>query len=228
MRKLLYVPIIHTSSDLGSLGPALEGASAAQVGESRWARHRETVAGFWKAIEGFLAAINAQDLRIYQDGLAAEGELGRRVVEEAAKRGSLNYRILLDLMHRGAELRKTEAVSLLLEEGWQLLLAAADGPAPTQGPGGEGYQGRKEDLTEQRDRFVAERINETLTEGETGILFMGAYHDVLPHLARDILVQPVKEQRTVKAYFQELMAGGDQARLKELARYLTCRPDAMV
>lgn len=220
MRKLLYVPIIHDQSDLGSLGPALEKASSSYVGERRWSTHREALADFWRAIESFLDSVDAETLRIYQDGLAAEGELGRKVVEEAAKRGSNNHRILLGLTARGAEIRKTEDISLLLEERQQLLNATLGGSAGhTAYEHGE-YPRQKNQLTEQRDRFVAEQINRTLKQGETGVLLMGADHDVLPHLAEDIIVVSVKEREKVRAYFQELVAGHDEAKLEGLAQYL--------
>jgi len=220
LRKLLYVPIIHDQSDLGSLGPVLEKASSSYVGERRWATHREVLAAFWRAIESFLDSVDAETIRVYQDGLAAEGELGRKVVEEAARRGSNNHRILLGLMARGAEIRKTEDISLLLEEGRQLLRATQGGSV-----GGSVYdQGefprQKDQLTDQRDRFVAKQINGTLRQGETGVLIMGADHDVLPHLAEDIIVVSVKEREKVRAYFQELVAGHDEAKLEGLGRYL--------
>jgi len=50
-------------------------------------------------------------------------------------------------------------------------------------------QGR---LLRQRDDFIAKRIKGTLGEGETGILFIGAYHDILSRLPEDIQVVRVK------------------------------------
>ncbi|MDP2726195.1 MAG: hypothetical protein Q8P59_01510 [Dehalococcoidia bacterium] len=217
MRKLLYIPIIHAQSDLGSLGPAIEGVSASLVGASRWARHKTAVAGFWKAIEDYLTSVDAKGLKIYQDGLAAEGELGRKVVAEAARRGSKNHQIVLALMDRGAEIRKTEDVSLLLEEGRRLLEAVQERPP---GPKTSDRSARERDLTGERDRFAAARINETLKEGETGVLFMGAYHDILSHLSKDILVTPVKDRDKILAYFQGLLAGDDDKSLEQLAGYI--------
>jgi hypothetical protein len=40
--------------------------------------------------------------------------------------------------------------------------------------------------------FIAHRINDTLGEGETGILFIGASHEILPLLSKDIEVITVK------------------------------------
>ena len=63
--------------------------------------------------------------------------------------------------------------------------------------------------------------HETLSEGETGILFIGAYHDVIKRLAPDIRVGQVKEVARVKEYHQALinMKRYDQY-LRELGEYL--------
>ena len=214
MRKLLYVPIIHTRGDMGSLGPALERKSASLVGDKRWTEHQEAVSRFWRAVEDCLLSLEGSPLVIYQDGLAADGELGRRVVEEAARRGSLNHRLLLHLANGGADIRKTEDPSLLLEE-----LKLARQEAGAQGPSQE-LKARRARLLEERDRFISRTIAETLKEGETAVLFIGAYHDVLPYLPEDISVEPLKEPDKVRLYLEELTSGGDPQRWRHLADYL--------
>ena len=214
MKRLLYVPIIHTRGDMGSLGPALERKSASLLGEKRWTEHQEAVARFWRAIEDCLLSLEGSHLVIYQDGLAADGELGRRVVEEAARRGSLNHRLLLHLANGGADIRKTEDPSLLLEE-----LRLARQEAGAEGPSQE-LKARRARLLEERDRFIARTIAETLKEGETAVLFIGAYHDVLPYLPEDISVEPLKEPDKVRLYLAELTSGKDPQRWRHLADYL--------
>ena len=214
MRKLLYVPIIHTRGDMGSLGPALERRSASLWGEKRWTEHKEAVARFWRAIADYLLSLQGIPLVIYQDGLAADGELRRRVVEEAAKRGSLNHRLLLDLANRGADIRKTEDPALLLEE-----LRLARQEASAEGPSQEDTA-RRARLLEERDRFIARTIAETLKEGETAVLFIGAYHDVRPHLPEDTSVEPLKEPDKVRLYLEELTSGKNPQRWHNLADYL--------
>jgi len=222
LRSLLYVPIIHSQSDMGSLGLAIDQASASMVGENRWERHKDIVARLWDVIEDYLASVDATNLKIYQDGLAAERELGRRVVEEAARRGSKNHQIVLSLMNRGAEVRQTEDLSLLLEEGRQIIQATQRGVGGQDPQDKRAYEHQKQVLTDQRDRFVADRINTTLREGEIGLLFMGAYHNVLPLLAKDILVTQVKDQHKVESYFHELLNGAGEGMLEQWAGYLTC------
>ncbi len=83
-----------------------------------------------------------------------------------------------------------------------------------------GYKLRKDPLMKKRDKFIADRINETLRDGEVGILFIGVYHDVLPLISKDILTYELKERTKVKAYFDELLRGKDEERLNHLAGYL--------
>ncbi len=73
---------------------------------------------------------------------------------------------------------------------------------------------------EKRDRFIAKTIGETLRNGETGVLFIGAFHDVTPYLAEDIHVEEVKNPQKVSEYFKLLISGGSEERFDELAEYL--------
>ncbi|MCK4388134.1 MAG: hypothetical protein KAW00_05110, partial [Dehalococcoidia bacterium] len=82
------------------------------------------------------------------------------------------------------------------------------------------YESRKGELLAERDSFIASTINETLGDGEVGLLFLGAYHDVIPHLASDILVEQLREREKVKAYFDELMYGRDGKSFEQLTAYL--------
>jgi hypothetical protein len=220
MRKLLYVPIIHMESDLGSIAPAIDNTSASLCGEERWSKHNETVSEFWDQVKDFLDRLDSTNLKIYQDGLPADGELGWMVIEEGAKRGSKNHQIILDLIKKGAEIRKTEDVSLLKEEYERIIRLAQAKSLAHRIVTSIGYKLRKGRLMAERDRFIAETINGTLSEGETGILFIGTYHDVLPHLARDIAVEQVKEQEKVRAYFKGLISGKDEEKFEQLAAYL--------
>lgn len=147
---------------------------------------------------------------MYQDGLAADGALGRRVVEEGARRGSRNYQVILTFLDRGAELRATEDAALLLREHASLSHAKHQQPSSRQ----------REDLLKRRDAYIAQRINATLLAGEVGVLFIGAAHNVCPGLANDILVQRVKDAEKIRLYTHELLLGGDAEKLAALATYL--------
>jgi len=49
-------------------------------------------------------------------------------------------------------------------------------------------------LLDQRDTFIAQRINDTLNEGEMGLLFIGLLHKVEDKLPKDItVIQPIEK-----------------------------------
>ena len=82
------------------------------------------------------------------------------------------------------------------------------------------YKLRKNKLTKERDKFVAKTIDETLKEGETGVLFMGSYHNIFPYLPKDIVVKQLKNREKINAYFRELVSGGEGGKFEQLAEYL--------
>ncbi len=220
MRKLLYVPIIHTESELGSVASAIESRSAALVGEEKWARHKEVVAKFWENLAHHFDSLDAANLKIYQDGLLADGELGRRVVEEAAKRGSRNHQIILNLVEKGAELMKTEDTDLIKEEYKHIIQLAQSKSVVGKSVAFTKYKLRKGSLLKERDKFVAETIDQTLKEEETGVLFMGSHHDVLPYLPEDIVVEQVKDRERINLYFKYLISRISRRRFEQLAEYV--------
>lgn len=225
MRRLLLVPIIHDEADMGSLGAALARRSAELSGESRWALHKRTVGQFWASIETFLLSLDPDTLKVYQDGLAAGGEMGLRIVQEAARRGSRNYQTVLKLLSQGAEIRKTEDAQLLLDERQSILNSLRQESSQEGQPGIPSRTAPADQLLEQRDKFIARTIGETLKAGELGVLFIGAHHNVQPHLQVDITVVAVKDRRQVSDYLSELFQGRDDARLQELATYLASPVD---
>jgi len=220
VRRLLYVPIIHDEADMGSAGATLARQSAAVAGKKRWEMHTVAVRRFWESIASCLNGLDANLVQVYQDGMAADGETGRRVMEKAAERGSSNYQLIRDLARRGAELRKTEDPALLLQEHESIRTAVQQNPTTQDQQTAEPRQLQRDRLLEQRDEFIAATINATLKEGELGVLFLGAYHNVVSRLARDIRVQAIKDPELVRAYFAELLAGHDDRKLEELASRL--------
>ncbi len=218
MRRLLLIPIVHSAADMGDAGVALAGKSAALAGVRRWGLHQRTVEGFWNSATAYLNRFDAQLLKVYQDGLPADGQVGMRIVEEAARRGSRNYMVVLDLLSKGAELRRTEDLVLLWHERENLLtMMQPDRPTATDA---ELYQSRRDQLLRERDRHIAQTISSTLKEGEIGVLFIGAHHNVAPSLANDISVEMHWMPERVRAYFKELFQGHDDSLLKERAEYL--------
>ena len=116
MRKLLYVPIIHSSADLGTIAAETEKKGIAICGQAGWEAHQQTIAAFWDALSNYFESINPKGFKIYQDGLAADGEMGMKIVADGVKRGSKNYAIIDRLIQGGAILAKTEAMDSVMKE----------------------------------------------------------------------------------------------------------------
>jgi uncharacterized membrane-anchored protein YjiN (DUF445 family) len=88
------------------------------------------------------------------------------------------------------------------------------------------YKLTKKTLLKQRDEYIAQRIDRALKEGETGILFIGAYHHVKPRLPRDIKIKEIKETRKIKDY-QSLLPfyHKNKKRFEDLSGYLISKVD---
>ena len=224
MRKLLYVPVIHVDTDMGSIAPTIDKRSGEICGRDRWEKHKQIVAAFWDQIEEYFKTLNAENLKIYQDGLMAAGDLGQKIIKQGAGQGSRNYLIVLDLIKRGAEIRKTEDITLLKEEYNRILKLAQSKSLWERATAYIGYRFHKDRLMDKRDRFIAKTINETLLkESETGVLFIGAFHDVFPYLEKDVAVEEIKNREKVRDYFKMLISGGDKEEFDELSEYLVSR-----
>ncbi|MDA2926039.1 hypothetical protein MYX78_02205 [Acidobacteria bacterium AH-259-G07] len=225
MRRLLYVPIIHMSADLGSVAPVAVRKGQAIFGEEFWEEHRETIEGFWKALRAFSKGVKAEGLKIYQDGMLAHGEAGRKIVEEAVEKGSQNFRIVLDLMEGGAKLMLTEDYQLAKKERDLLVCLSKSSGLWRRIWAYIKYKFIKGRLLKKRDRFIAARIDKTLGEGEVGILFVGASHDVCSKLPEDVEVIAVKDPERILGYQKGILRAAISGKrsiedLKQLSDYL--------
>jgi hypothetical protein len=219
-RTLIYIPILHTSADLGSMSKEVTERGVATVGEEAWAQHRETVAGFWHSVWEYCDGIDATGVKIYQDGMVAQGDLGRRIVEDTAKAGSLNYQLVAKLLDRGASLVKTEDLSLVKQEYDRLVAMTRAKSMRAKLLALAKYKLAKTSLLAKRDAFIAARIDETLESGQTGILFIGALHEVA--VAADIRVEEVKDRHKVREYQKLLLVHSKHPlEFEAMARYLT-------
>jgi hypothetical protein len=172
MRTLIVIPIIHTERNIGSLfGEQFKSADE-----------------IWRGIRRMIAELELPyaSVRLYQDALPL-CEKESDIVKEIAARGSQNHRLLVDLMEQGARLVGTEDPKLLLQEYQFLQDALGSGK---QGPENQRHD-RSRNLLSERDRFIAGRINATLSAGEIGLLFLELAHSVEPLLDSDILVRPL-------------------------------------
>lgn len=221
MRTLFYVPIIHTGPDLGSLSEEVNKRGIKELGEKVWKEHLSTVDAFWKMIADYFNRIDAMGVKIYQDGMVGEDEVGKEIVETGAKCGSKNHELVLNLMKRGAVLVKTEDFKLVKKERDRLVAIIQAKSIIQKLIAFIKYILVKNRLLNQRDEFIAKRINETLGHHEAAILFIGAYHNIKGRLFKDILIKQVKDIQKVKEY-QNLLPfyHKKKKQLEELGKYL--------
>lgn len=190
--KLLIIPVVHSEAEMGSLRNDISEIIDDAFGREKRDKHRKDVFTFWenlkKLLEKSLENIDMANIRIYQDGIPVGGELGIKLVEEGAKDGILNHQIVLSLIRRGAILEKTEDPRLLKEE-YEILKEMIGAKTSIEREKlAEKYKKRLYQLTEERDRYIAGRIKESLGEGELGVLFIGTTHDIASYIPSEINV----------------------------------------
>lgn len=189
MRTLLHIPILHTQIDMGSLGKSVETVAIQKMGKRQWELSRQAIEQAWTTIEQVVTQLEVpyDRVRLYQDGLPVCGR-EREIVTELAASGSRNHQILLRLMERGAILMGAESPDLLVEE-YRLvnsLLATQSAGGVVKATLEQQEQSRL--LLQKRDGYIAQRINDTLQPGETGILFIGMLHSINNMLSADIRI----------------------------------------
>jgi len=192
MRKLYLVPILHMSADMGSLASTLDETAKAELGQEVWQKHKGAVSAFWDSIGPFFDALDVKGFKIYQDGMVANGADGLRIIKEGISQGSKNFEIIGKLLGRGVVLVKTEDPVLVKQEYAYIAKIVHSKSPKEKEVWALRYKVAQGRLLRQRDDFIAKRIKGTLGEGETGILFIGAYHDILSRLPEDIQVVRVK------------------------------------
>jgi len=218
MRKLLYVPILHTSADMGSLAAKLEDRGSAMIGTEGWERHKKTISKFWDSITKYSKSLKVKGFQIYQDGLLAGDELGMKVVNSAAAKGSENYQIIKNLVSKGAKIMKTEDMKIVMKEVKLIKEMANSDSKLKRLACALQYKLLKNKLLKERDDFIADRINKTLVK--KGIIFIGAYHNVIPLLDKDIEVEEVKDKSKVEEYQKIFFLKSKEDKTKRLAKYL--------
>jgi len=178
MRKLFYIPIIHTSEDLGSHLEEVKKEYVVKYGLSKWCDRVKVIDKFWQDIRKAVLdlTVDYTSVKLYQDSLPVCGrEL--EIVEKLADNGNINYIILLELAKKGATVMGSEDPKLLIEERRRIIENGITKPANNY-----------DDLMERRDSYIAQRITTTLYDGEIGLLFIGALHRVIEKLPDDIRV----------------------------------------
>lgn len=209
MRKLYYIPIVHTPEDLGSYLEPVKRAYIAKHGLLKWNEHLRAVSELWQKIREAITVLpldytDYAKVRIYQDGLpVCNREL--EIVEKLAQDGNRNYQLLFELVKKGAKIMGSEDPKLLFEERERLIkrqvsdvggqvLGEKDSPNTQYPTPNTQY----DELMERRDEYIAQRIASTLKDDEIGLLFIGALHRVVERLPKDIeVIQVPKSNRGV-------------------------------
>ncbi|MBI4644121.1 MAG: hypothetical protein HY743_10470 [Deltaproteobacteria bacterium] len=187
-RTLYYFPIIHTQADMGALKESVVRETLEKMGRIGFNRKMAAIDRFWTEVERAIEALalSFESVRLYQDGLPVCGREAE-IVMELARTGNRNHQLLLRLMSRGATIMGTESADLLVQEYQMAKQSLAARP-----PRAAGVAARRRALTDallqRRDRFIAQRINDTLKPGETGILFLGMLHSLEGYLHQDVKV----------------------------------------
>lgn len=188
MREIIYIPIVHSEVDLGSVSEELKREYIEIHGEEKWVEHTRSIEDFWEAIKRKILSLSLdyRRVKLYQDGLPKCGrEL--EIVKKLALEGSENHKLLLELVERSGQLIGTEDPQLLVEEYKRIKKRGLKDPV-TSKPSNQGPPAYDE-ITLRRDKYIARRINETLRGGDTGLLFMGAMHRTAEMLPPDINVR---------------------------------------
>ena len=85
-RRLIYIPIIHTEIDMGSLAESLKKEYIRKYGMVLWQQHLEKINNLWTDIEDRLNQRHLcyDQVKIYQDGLPVCGK-ELHIVQDIAK-----------------------------------------------------------------------------------------------------------------------------------------------
>jgi len=185
-RRLMLIPIVHSEKEMGSLKSDISEMIDRKFGKEKRDQHRKDVALFWENLgtitKAVLANLDGALIRIYQDGIPIGGEIGAKLVAMGAQDGIPNHQIVLSIIEHGGVLEKTESPALLKEE-YEIIKAVVNAKTdPEREAASEKHKHRLYELTIERDKYIAQRIGESLMEGQYGMLFIGATHDVVRYL----------------------------------------------
>ena len=174
---------------MGSLAERFKEAYVARHGQGSWDEHVAAIHELWKGISERVRArkLDPKSLFIYQDGLPICGK-EEEIVRDVARQGSPNHRLVALLVDQGAHLMGTESPELLIAEYHQVARAATSAEGELESRT-EKSRSTAASLLEARDRFIAGRIDSTLPEGSTGLLFLGLAHGVHRYLPASIQVE---------------------------------------
>lgn len=217
MRKLIWVPIIHNYADMGI--PAEEALDP----RGEFYEFNCSIDRLWDIVGMEISRVQPDfpKTQIYMDSWY-EG-LTMRDAEEVAMSGSRNFQLIVRYSYRGAKLMETETKELMfipvsflrsarrrfLEPRWfhgirkQILFEIY------YWNGWFEFSSVVVENMDARDRYVAKRIQDTLAEGGTAILFMGAMHDPIKYIT-DKDIEIVQLPRVVVEAYRIMKEHADE------------------
>lgn len=155
-RKLFLVPLFAFGPDAPEDGQRLL--------DQYWSELRDHVYRLERSL--------GQVLHVYHETVFSDGEEGMRLIESLNPRG---YSFIQALCQSTAKLEATEDRSLVEESSdWQRCIAVGLASEKVSRLAWQGYQ----EATQKRYEHIGARINETLKEGEAGVLFIREDHRV--------------------------------------------------
>lgn len=143
-----------------------------------------------------------------------------KIVADGVKRGSKNYEIINRLIEKGAILVKTEDLDIVMKEYKSVKELAKAKTFIGKTVAYFKHISGKNKVLEERDNYIAKRVGETLKEEETGILFIGAHHNVVGKLPKDIVVSELKNRDKVLKYMKGYYFRSQREETDKLADYL--------
>jgi hypothetical protein len=193
MRMLYVVPIVHSPEDLGTLADVALSLRRSLVSDTTCDASQAAVRRFWADLTDTIESWNIHyaSLTVYQDALpvceAALSGVEQQIIDELASKGSRNHQILQWLRSQGAMIVGTESPALLIEE-YQLMkesmMRELEGD---ESPSAASHRSGQVAILRSRDKFIANRIDQTLRDSQTGLIFLGLIHQLEEHLPNDVL-----------------------------------------
>ncbi|MCO5383689.1 MAG: hypothetical protein NHB15_17770 [Methanosarcina barkeri] len=59
MRKLVYIRIVHTAADMGSLSEKLQEEIVSRIGKEKWEENQRRIQEFWNELEKSSSSLNS-------------------------------------------------------------------------------------------------------------------------------------------------------------------------
>ncbi len=183
MRTLYHVPLIHSPAELGSLKDTFLEQHIRAHGNDATQVFVQSVQAYWQEVlrrleeHGFFQAETAKDLHVFVDSMPDTTEaMKHNILNALAAKDLPLYSIVKKIRDCGAHVHGTEGMGLLLREWacWQQYVETGRAPDPKE----------QAALLRLRDTYIAQRIDASLPQDGTGLLFLGQLHDIRGALER--------------------------------------------